>query len=448
MFKRFVSVVIVLVFTLSVLASCSDELKTMEMGEVSVDSVDVVVSDTSKVFATDSNYISDSLFKYLYIYFKEAFLSQAMYYESMGVSVTGDENIKAGDTEAFWNCKYTDGEDGNPVTMKDYVYENAFNVAKDILALETVAKDYKFIYPDDYKKDLEAAIYSDVEANGSNYLDSSVEFADEEGVVYPWVKARREMYLASKGITAEEWERVFFLYKTVFAENIMQHLEFVGVIAPEADEEIDKMAREYLEEMLENYLKDNAKVDILFYEYKVVKDEAQSKSSESTDSVSEDASLDNSDDVSNDDISEDTSEDELPLEEYNEQLKENCQAVLESIIDGTLSFDDESKNADNSSKDSIVTNASLVEAFGEKAKECKNGDIKLFDTDHGIYILIFKELTEVDFGRTTVPTEKEIEEFKAQSLEVALNDFLEKYNEAVVINEEALEKYNRPWEIK
>ncbi len=227
MLKRIVITALALVCVASTFSACTGNEnvdKTIQIGDVSVESIDLEIDKNAKVFSSDERFISDALFKYLFIYFKEQFLADAKYYESMGASVTGDENIKVGDTEAFWTCTYEKDEDGNITTMKDFVYQNAMNVAKDIIALEAVADDYSFIYPDDYQTKLEAAIYSDVEGNGSEYLDSDTEFADEDGVVYPWVKARREMYLASKGITAEEWERVFYLYQTVFAANIIQHM--------------------------------------------------------------------------------------------------------------------------------------------------------------------------------------------------------------------------------
>lgn len=437
MFKKTIFVAIALVVTLATLVSCTSSLDkpTVKIDDVSIDSIDIEVSDTSRVFTAGDSYISEALFKYLYLYFKDGLLDQYAYYESMGYNVTNDANVKVGDTESFWNCKMSENEDGTIVTMKDYVYDTTLKIAKDVLALEKAATDYKFVYPDDYQEKLEAAIYSDVEAHGSAYLDANIEYADENGVVFDWVKTRREMYLASQGITAEEWERVFFMYQTVFAGNIQDHMEFVGAIVPAPEEDIRNEAIEYLKAQLEAYLTDNYKVDLIYFEYN---DEA---SENSADVSEKEASESVSDDVSDDTSGE-------AVKETNEQILKRSEGVLAALKDGSLTVSEAIKQASDGDESEIIGKETLVQYLGDEVKDCKAGDIKLVDTDYGVYIVNFKEVTETDFGRTTEPTDEEMEDFRDLSLSDKLNNLLEKYTEVVEVNENIVAKYKCPWNIK
>lgn len=435
MVKKIIIVAVALVTALASLVSCSFDggEHVIEMNDVSVDSIDVSVSDSSRIFSMNDSYISEALFKYIYMYVKKDLMDHYARYESLGYNVTGDANIKVGDTEAFWGCTQSKKEDGTVVTLKDNVYKNAVDIAKNVIALEKLAEDYKFIYPDDYNKKLEAAIFSDVETYGDAYLDLTVEFADEDSVVFDWAKARREVYLASKGITAEEWERVFFMYRSVLSSGIRNHLEFVGAIEPDSDESIRLEAEKYLKEQLENYLKDNVKVDILFYQYDEKKE-------------TKEASGEDSEQPSSDETSAETSEDVEKL--TNEQLLEKCKGIVSGLKDGSLSFAEEKKSATAGDENQILPKDSMVQYFNEDAKEGKQGDVKLVDTDYGVYIIIYKDLTETDFGRTTTPTEDELKSFKEMSLDKKLNELLKVYVEAVSVDEEALAKYKSPWNIK
>lgn len=431
MLKKTAFVILSFLLAVASLISCTSERNDiLTIGDVSAENADVSVGESDILFSTDENGITEALFKYLYLYFKDSLLSQAEYYESMGMDITGSDDIVVGDTEAFWGCTLQENEDGTITTMKDYVYDSTLSVLKDVLAMESVSVDYKFVYPDDYQTDLEAAIYSDVENYGSNYLDEDVEFADENGVVYPWVKARREMFLAKKGITAEEWERVFFLYKDVFSECIISHLESVGAITADSDDALEADLRAELEEQLESFLADDIKVDILYYEYKTDDD-----SSSVDDALSEDESTD------------ETGGDEIPVAEYNKNLLDSCNATLEALVNGERTVEEELENAGYGESDAIVTKSSIKEFFGDEAADCKVGDIKLFDTEYGVYILVFKDLTADDFGRTTDPTEDELESARNDSLSSALDTLLNIYIDEIIIDESALEKYNRPWEI-
>ncbi len=197
-----------------------------------------------------------------------------------------------------------------------------------------------------------------------------------------------------------------------------------------SDEVLKNTVTEYLEEELKSFLTDNTKLDLLFYQYKNV-----DKS-------------DTSEEASSHEASDDTSSDELTPEEYNEKLFDDCSLICQNIQSGDLTFEDAAEDADHSDDDAIITNESLKEFFGDDILNFKPGETKLFKVEEGIYILTFKELTEVDFGRTTVPTDSEIKEQKQQSLEIALNKFIEKYKEAIIVDEKLVEKYNRPWEIK
>lgn len=432
MIKRIAVTVTALLLAATMLASCtSDRNSILTIGSTSVDSVEISTDDSAVLFSSDNNNISEALFKYLYLYFKDSLLAQAAYYEAMGADITGSEDIKVADTEAFWGCVLQENTDGTVVTMKDYVYDSTLSVLKDVLAMEAASDDYKFVYPDNYESDLEEAIYNDVEENGSNYLNESEEFADENGVVYDWVKARREVYLASKGITAEEWERVFFLYKDVFAQNITNHLEAVGAITADDEDILKQTIREELEEQLKSFLEDDIKVDILYYEYKTADDSEEFSSTDMSD--------DSSDDTSNDTISAD---------EYNESLLQSCNDTLEALINGEKTVEDELKDTAQGESDAVVTKESLKDFFGDSAAECKAGDIKLYDTEHGVYIIVYKELTADDFGRTTEPTEDEIKSAKESSLSDKLDSLLNRYIEQINVDEDILEKYNRPWEIK
>ncbi len=430
MFKRIAAAALSLGFALSALASCSADKgdKVMEVGDLSLESVDISAEDGARVFTLGDNYISEALYDYLYVYFKEAVLAQAAYYKAYGTSMTVDPNIEVADTEEFWNAEVDDPGNEEISVMKDYVCKNTYNVAKDMLATEKAASDYGFVYPDGYGENLEAAIYEDVAANGTEYLEDVSEIADDSGTVFPWVKARRRVYLAGRGITEEDWERVFYLYHTVFAENITDHLASIGVIKAAPDEEIEKEAREYLESQIESFLNDNAKVDILYYQFKDA-----SESSESADSS------DTSDDVSSEDASP---------EEYNRRLEESCGELVEKLKDDPDAFKEASEDADAADEDAIVTKESLEEVLGKGASGYKSGDVKLFKVDGGIYVITYKELKEEDFGRTAVPTEEELKQYREQSLSKALNELLMKYYDVVAVDEKVIEKYDRPWEIK
>lgn len=448
MIKRIAVAVTALLLSATMLVSCtSDRISILTMGDASVDSVEISTDGNAVLFSSDDNSISEALFKYLYLYFKDSLLLQAAYYEAMGYNITGSEDIKVADTEAFWGCVLQENTDGTVVTMKDYVYDSTLSVLKDVLAMEAASKDYKFVYPDDYQSDLEEAIYSDVEENGSNYLNEDEEFADENGVVYDWVKARREVYLASKGITAEEWERVFFLYKDIFAENITSHLESVGAIASDDEDILKQEIREELEKQLESFLEDDIKIDILYYEYKTEDDSEEFSSNDLSDDSNDNTSDDISDDTS-DVTSDDTSNDTISAEEYNKNLLQACNDTLEALINGERTVEDELNDTAHGESDAVVTKESVANFFGDAAAECKPGDIKLYDTEYCIYILVYKELTADDFGRTTEPTEDEMTSAKENSLSEKLDSFLNRYIEQISVNEDVLEKYNRPWEIK
>lgn len=432
MIKRIVATATALLLAATMLVSCTaDRDNILTMGNTSVDGIEISTEDGAVLFTCDDNNISEALFKYLYLYFKDSLLAQAAYYEAMGVDITGSEDIKVADTEDFWSCVLQENSDGTVTTMKDYVYDSTLSVLKDVLAMEAASDDYKFVYPEKYQSDLEDAIYSDVEENGSNYLNEDEEFADENGIVYDWVKARREIYLASKGITVEEWERVFFLYKEIFAQNITSHLESVGAIAADAEDILKQAIREELEEQLKNFLEDDIKVDILYYEYKTEDDSEETSSNDMSD-----------------DLSGDTSTDTVSAEEYNKNLLQVCNATLEALISGERTVEDELNNDAQGNSDAVVTKDSVKEFFGDAAAECNVGDIKLYDTEHGIYILVYKELTADDFGRTTEPTDDEMKSAKENSLSDKLDSLLNRYIEQIDVNENVLEKYNRPWEIK
>lgn len=432
MIKRITVTATVLLLVATMLVSCTSERESiLTIGNTSVDSVEISTDDSAVLFTSDDKAVSEALFKYLYLYFKDSLLAQAAYYEEMGADITGNKDIKVADTEAFWGCVLQENSDGTVTTMKDYVYDSTLSILKDVLAMEAASCDYKFVYPADYQSDLDKAIYSDVEQNGSNYLDEDIEFADNNGVVYDWVMARREVYLASKGITSDEWERVFFLYKDVFAQNITSHLESVGVIAADDEDTLKQVIREELEKQLKSFLEDNIKIDILYYEYKT---EDSSKESVSSDT--------------SDDLSDDTSSDAISADEYNANLLQTCKDTLEALISGETKVKDELDGKAQGDSDAVVTKESVKEMFGEDAVECKAGDIKLYDTEHGIYILAYKEITADDFGRTTEATEDELKSAKETSLSEKLDALLNRYIEQISVNEDILEKYNRPWEIK
>ena len=466
MFKRIISAILVTLLLLSALVSCSDTSgKVMQIGDLSDDGVEY--SGESGKFVPDSDYISESLFKYLYLYFKDYYISMFKQYESYGYSVTGDSKIPVGDTEAFWTCAYSKDEEGNVVTFADELYKSTVTVFEDILALETVAEKYGYSLPETYDKDFNEAMAQQIVANGSDFLQGVTEITDKNGDIYAWVENRWAMKLMSEGITSDAWERVFYTYTTVISQDITAQLSKNGVIKAEDDSVLKEKGEKALKEKIDAFMESNMKIKHIAYFLKVEEGDTSSDSSkdaknvetfssENIDETSEElSSVEVSDDSSNeasDDSSEGISE-ELSPKEFNEQLRKKCKDIYDGLLNGTLKFDDESKKSDvaeNAAKypDGIAaTFDAFKQSFGESVENLKVGDIKMYEYGGAIHIIEVQELTEKDSGISTELTEEDMEALRAQSVSEALDKLLKKYKEVIVYDDDLLEKYKQPWNI-
>ncbi len=472
MIKKIISLFVVFVMVFSSLAACSDNSgKIMQMGDASTDSFDLSVDGDA--FVADSDYISENLFKYLYLYFKDYNLDMFKQYEGMGYDITGNKDIKVGDTEAFWSCVYKKDEDGKEITFGQEIYNTTVSLFEDILALEAAAEEYGYKLPDTYGEELDKAIAQQIVNLNPDIFKDTSEITDADGNVFEWAKDRWAMHLMSDGISAEAWERVFYLYPNVIIKDITTQLEAKGVIKAEDDSVLIAKGEKELADKLDNFMKNSMKVKYIAYYLKEeekkdtaktsVSSEDASIEASSQDVFSDDATSDDatSDDGSSEDASVDSSEDssedisaELTPEEFNSELREKCQNIYEGLVNGTLNIDDEIKKCDISKiaeqyPDGIVGSFDdLKNTFGESTKDLKVGDVKMYEYGGAIHIIQVQELKEKDSGISTELSEDDIKALRAQSVSAALEKLLNAYKDAIIKDEAMLEKYNKPWNIK
>lgn len=460
MFKKLISSIVVICMLLSSLVACSDTSgKVMQMGDVSVESIDVSVD--SSAFVADSDYVSENLFRYLYLYFKNYNLDMFKQYEGMGYDITGDKDIKVDDTEAFWNCVYQKDEAGNEITFGQEIFETTVELFEDILALEAVAEKYGYKLPETYGDDFNKAVAEQIVKLNPEIFGDTTEITDSDGKLFKWAKDRWAMQLMSDGISADAWERVFYLYPNVIIKDITTQLEEKGVVNAEEDSVLIEKGEKELREKLDNFMKTSMKVKYIAYQLKAEDDADDSSKSPklssedaSNDADSKDTTSDDvtSDDVSTDDSSGETSE-ELSPQEYNEQLREKCKGIYEGLVNGSLNIDDEIKKCDISQiaeqyPDGIVGSFDdMKNTFGESTKDLKVGDIKMYEYGGAIHIIQVQELTEKDSGISTELSEDDIEALRAQSVSADLEKLLGVYKKAITKDEALLEKYKKPWNI-
>jgi len=439
MFRKAISIALILGAAVGSMSACSKKAeKVMEIGDVSVESG--TVSGDGVNFVALNDHISEDLFRYYYKYFKDSFLAEALQYEMMGEDITGNPDISVGDTEAFWNCEIGKDQDGNSVTFASDLYEYTFNRLKRIFALEAIADEYGYKLPENYEKGLNDAIANDIVTNGAKYLEGVTEITDKDGKLYGWVKNRWEMSLAADGITAEEWERLFYT-PDIIANGIVQQFKDADILKPRSDSELAEEIRQMLQQELDSFLKTNSKIKIITYFLKM---------ETSSDNTSTDASNDNS--VA--DSSEDGSgTEELSPKEFNEQLKLKCEEIYNGLKDGSLSFDDEIKKCDTAEEASklptgfVLSHDEAKYYFGESLEGLQVGDFKMITVEGAIYIIQIQELTKDDFGKTTEPTEDDMAAQRNSSIYDAMNALLVKYEEAIEVKSDYLEKYKEPWKI-
>lgn len=483
MLKRVFSLIIVAIMAMSCLASCSDTSgKVMQITDVSVDSVDC--SNDSDAFVAESDYISESLFKYLYKYLKESNLNTFKQYESMGYQITSN-GVAVGDTEEFWNCIYSEDEDGNKVTFGEELYNSTLAIFEDILALEAAAQKYGYKLPDTYDKGLDEIIAQQIVSNNAELFEDTSEITDEDGNVLKWAKDRWSMALMKDGVSAEAWERVFYRYPSVIIKDITTQLEAKGIIEAEDDSILIEKGEKELKDKLDEFMKTRMKIKYIAYKLKdedasgkttetsddettsedtsgedSYADLSEESSEDSSEDISEDVSEESSEDVSEDisgDTSEDTSDDisdDLPAAEYNKALRDKCNEIYEGLLDGSLDIDDEIKKCDiaeiaDTYPDGIVgTFDQMKGTFGESTEGLEVGDIKMYEYGGAIHIIQVQTLTEKDSGISTELAEDDIEALRAQSVSEAFEELLKVFKKGITKDEALLEKYKKPWNIK
>ncbi len=456
---KFISALLVICVLLSCFVSCSGKDKiVIQMGEVSTG---IDYSSDGNGFVPESDYIGESLYKYLYLYFKNSILSSCKEAEAYGQDVTGDKNISVDDTEAFWNCIFKEEN----ISYAQYLQNVTNDTFKDILAIEAAAEEFGYKLPEEYGKNFEKAVAEQIVYYGNEYLKGETEIADKDGNLYDWAKDRWTMQLAGEGISSKDWERVFYLYVTVLLSDVSTQLSEKGIISAEPDDVLKENEIKYFMEnnmkfkYIAYYLKDdNEKVSV---------SEDSSEDVNSSEDVSEDLSVDISseENVSNEasadlseNISEEVSDDEsskdtavqITGKEFNEQLKAKCEDIYKGLLDGTLKFDDEVKKSDiysyvKDTPDGVIGTFSQMEsAFGESVKELKVGDIKMYVNGGAVHIIEVQELKESDCSIT----EDYLKTLRARSVSAAFEKLLDKYKEAVIYDEDILSKYLKPWKIK
>jgi len=476
MLKKALCLIIVAIMAISSFVACSDSSgKIMQIGDVSADSTEL--SNDGEVFVAESDYISEALFNYLFKYLKDSNLNTFKQYENMGYQIAGN-GVKVGDTEEFWNSVYKEEDDGTKVTFGEELYNSVVAIFEDILALEAVAQKYGYKLPDTYDKGLDETIAQQIVALNAEIFKDTSEITDEDGKVFKWAKDRWAMNLMKDGISAEAWERVFYLYPSVIIKDITTQLEAKGVIEAEEDSVLIEKGEKELKDRLDNFMKTSMKIKYIAYKLKDEKaTDETAKSSDSTDAStdevigtdvssedtsaelsensSDELSEDGSEDVS-EDSSEDTSEDisdDLSPAEYNKALREKCKKIYEGISNGSLNIDDEIKKSDIADKaeaypDGIVgTFEQMKGTFGESTEGLKIGDVKMYEYGGAIHIIQVQELAEKDSGFSTELTDDDIEALRAQSVSAAFEELLNVYKKGITKNEALLEKYKKPWTI-